>query len=69
MKGEDTIRMSCDFVDERDRGKNNQTRWFNFCKAVWGGIHNYMNYQIQLIGSDVSREIPDQLRKVATIQK
>ena len=61
-KGEDAIRMCGDFVDERDR-RNTQTRWFNFCNAVWSGIHNYMNGQIQLTGSNVSQGILWKLKK------
>ena len=41
-KGEDAIRLSGDFVDERDRG-GNQTWAINYRKEAWAGIHNYMN--------------------------
>ena len=50
------IRTSGDFADERDR-MSNKTRWFNFRKAVWGPIHKYMNDQINVICSNVSREM------------
>ena len=61
--------MSGDLVDERVRG-NNQTRWFNSRKASRGEIHNYANGQIQLIGSNVSQDILEKLRKkLRTIQK
>ena len=56
MQCEDTLRTSGDFVDERGR-RRNRPRWFNFCKEAFGGIHNYKNDLIQLIGSKVSQEI------------
>ena len=43
------IRLSVDFVDERDR-MGNQTTRFNFRKAVRASIHKYMNDQITVIG-------------------
>ena len=55
------IRASGDFGDGRGRGRN-QTRWSNFCNAAWGCIRNYVNGEIQLIGSKASREIIANLR-------
>ena len=53
---EDAARLSGDFADERDHGPN-QAKRFDFCKTDRAGIHNYMNEQIQHIGSKVSQEI------------
>ena len=55
------IRTSGDFSDECDRA-GNQTRRFNFFKAVWVSIRNYMNERIKLIGSKASQEILEKLR-------
>ena len=48
--------MGGDFADERDR-MSNQTRRFNFRKAIWGPIRKYMNGRIKVIGSNVCREM------------
>ena len=60
IKGEEMVRASGDFGDGRDR-RSNRTRWLNFCKGIWGCIHNYMNERIQLIDSKVSEEIVEKL--------
>ena len=56
------IRTSGDFADGCDR-ISNQTRRFNFCKTAWGPIQIYLNDQIKVIGSMLSREMTQVLRE------
>ena len=45
-----------DFSDENDRGVR-QRQWYDFCKQVWGGIHNQMAEQIQVLGPIVHKDV------------
>ena len=54
------IRKCVDFADEYGSGEK-PGRWYEFCRQFWGGIHAYMNEQIQCLGSGVRQDVLDKL--------
>ena len=49
-----TLRAKMDAVKK-------QSRRYEFCRQVWGGLHDYMAEQIQCVGSRVNHEVRNKL--------